>query len=645
LHGAPTGTTTHGERIPTPAAATTLSSDAARAVKEVPWLRRASGSLLMSPPRQPAMIDPGHSWRTLLVWAGPGWAVFERALGRCIRPAGNHLFVRGGRTMSRNSCGVRALFRRVGCSALALVAMCLLCLSAPLPARATDTVATTDAPAPAIVRYYNRDILTFRGAFMGRSPLQRADVTEFNIKRIVDEPGLPGISFKDTVDGTILLLGGEVVTMITPEDVDSAQGQSMAQVRDEVRRRLADAVAAAERERAPGRVLRGVMHSLMATVLAVALIWLMAWGARRLRALMLAWVGEKAGTLRSAPLRQVLTGANAVADWLSRAVLLVAVLVLVEEWLRYVFRQFDYTQPWATAMTAWLAAQAKLWLVAAVGAIPGIVTAVIIFLLARLCSQIVGMLFRGVQNGRFKIFGIDRQLAEPSRKLTVAGIWLFALAMAYPYLPGSSSDAFKGLSVLLGVMISLGGSSVVGQAAAGFTLLYARTMSVGDLVKVADVEGQVLQIGLFTTRIRTITGVEVSIPNMHVLNDKLLNYSRDPQAAGMWLETSVTIGYDTPWRQVHRLLLEAAGNTAHVQRIPAAHVLQTALNDFYVAYVLRVHTIQLPLRAQILSELHANIQDAFNAAGVQIMSPNYIADPELPKVVPPDNWDPKTPAD
>lgn len=101
----------------------------------------------------------------------------------------------------------------------------------------------------------------------------------------------------------------------------------------------------------------------------------------------------------------------------------------------------------------------------------------------------------------------------------------------------------------------------------------------------------------------------------------------------------------SPWRQVHRLLLEAAGNTAHVQRIPAAHVLQTALNDFYVAYVLRVHTIQLPLRAQILSELHANIQDAFNAAGVQIMSPNYIADPELPKVVPPDNWDPKTPAD
>lgn len=537
----------------------------------------------------------------------------------------------------------RSLVRRFALMAWALLALCSGLLAAPVPALAAAEDAPVEAPAAATVRYYNRDILTFRSAFMGRSPLQRAEVTEFNIRRIVDEPGLPEISFKDTVGGSILLLGGEVVTMITPGDVDSAQGQSMAQVHDEVRRRLAEAVAAAERERAPGRVMRGVMHSLLATALAIALIWLMAWAARRLRALMLAWVDERAVTLRSEPLRQMLAGANAVADWLSRAVLLVAVLVVGEEWLRYLFRQFDYTQPWATTMTAWIAAQAKLWAVAAVAAIPGLVTAVIIFLLARLCSQIVGLLFRGVQNGRFKLFGIDRQLAEPTRKLTVAGIWLFALAMAYPYLPGSSSDAFKGLSVLLGVMISLGGSSIVGQAAAGFTLLYARTMSVGDLVEVADVEGQVLQIGLFTTRIRTITGVEVSLPNMHVLSGKLLNYSRDPQAAGMWLETTVSIGYDTPWRQVHRLLLEAASKTVHVQGTPAAHVLQSALNDFYVAYVLRVHIVQLPLRAQILSELHANIQDAFNAAGVQIMSPNYIADPELPKIVAPADWDPKAP--
>lgn len=544
--------------------------------------------------------------------------------------------------MFRGDLEVWFLLRRFALTVWVLLALCISLLLAPASALAATEEASVDVASAATVRFYNRDILTFRSAFMGRSPSQRAAVTEFNIKRIVDEPGVPRVTFNDTADGAILLLGGEVVTLITPADVDAAQGETLGQVREVVRSRLDDAVVAAER--APGRMFRGVLHCLVATLLAGLLIWLLAWAARRLRAAMLAWVGRRAGTLRSAPVRQMLHGANALADWLSRALLLVAVLLLAEEWLRYVFHQFDYTQPWARAMTAWVAAQAKAWLWAGVAAIPGLVTAIVIFLLARLCSQIVGLLFRGVQNGRFQLFGIDRQLAEPSRKLTVGGIWLFALVMAYPYLPGSGSDAFKGLSVLLGVMISLGGSSIVGQAAAGFTLLYARTMSIGDLVKVADVEGQVIQIGLFTTRIRTLTGVEVSLPNMHVLSGKLLNYSRDPQAAGMWLETGVTIGYDTPWRQVQRLLLDAAGKTAHVQSAPAAYVLQTALNDFYVAYVLRVHIVEFPLRAEILSALHANIQDAFNAAGVQIMSPNYIADPELPKIVAPADWDPQGPA-
>ncbi|PZT37917.1 hypothetical protein A7X94_07860 [Stenotrophomonas maltophilia] len=491
--------------------------------------------------------------------------------------------------MFRSSLETAPLARGFTLMAWLLLVLCASLLLAPAPLLAATEESTAQAQAPATVRYYNRDILTFRSAFMGRSPLQRAQVAEFNIKRIVDEPGTPGVTFNDTAAGVILLLGGEVVTLITPADVDTAQGQSLAQVREEVRSRLGEAVAAAERERAPGRVLRGVLHSLVATALAAALAWVMAWLARQLRAAMLAWVGKKAGTLRSVPVRQMLHGANALADWLSRALLLVAVLVLAEEWLRYVFHQFDYTQPWATTMTLWLAAQAKAWLWAGVAAIPGLVTALIIFLLARLASQIIGILFRGVQHGRFQLFGIDRQLAEPSRKLIVAGIWLFALVMAYPYLPGSGSDAFKGLTVLLGVMISLGGSSIVGQAAAGFTLLYSRTMSVGDLVKVAEVEGQVIQIGLFTTRIRTLTGVEVSLPNMHVLSGKLLNYSRDPQAAGMWLETGVTIGYDTPWRQVHRLLLDAAGRTGHVQHAPPAYVLQTALNDFYVGVHPRFH--------------------------------------------------------
>nr|WP_269670707.1 mechanosensitive ion channel family protein [Stenotrophomonas sp. SY1] len=249
------------------------------------------------------------------------------------------------------------------------------------------------------------------------------------------------------------------------------------------------------------------------------------------------------------------------------------------------------------------------------------------------------MLFNGVQNERFQLFGIDRQLAEPTRKLVVVVIWLFAIAMAYPYLPGAQTDAFKGLSVLVGVMVSLGASGIVGQAAGGFTILYSRTMSVGDFVRCGDVEGTVLQIGVFTTRIRTVTGVEVSIPNNVVLAGQLHNYSRHPDGPGMWMETGVTIGYDSPWRQVHRLLLAASAKTPDVQKDPAPYVLQTALSDFYTEYRLRVRIPEALERARILSELHANIQDEFNAAGVQIMSPNYEADPEQPKLVPREHWE------
>ena len=307
--------------------------------------------------------------------------------------------------------------------------------------------------------------------------------------------------------------------------------------------------------------------------------------------------------------------------------------------MRFVLGQFGFTRPWADAMTGWMLDLLRGWGHSIAGALPGLFAAILIFLLARLLTHTVSLTFRGVAEGRFQLFGIDQVLAEPTRKLVNVVIWLFALAMAYPYLPGSDTDAFKGLSVLVGLMVSLGASGIVGQAAGGFTILYSRTMSVGDYVRSGEVEGVVLQIGLFTTRLRTIAGVEVSIPNNVVLSGQLHNFSRHPDGPGMWMETGVTIGYDTPWRQVHRLLLAAASRTPGVAREPAPFVLQTVLSDFYVDYRLRVRVDDPLRRFAVLSELHAQIQDAFNAAGVQIMSPNYEADPDRPKLVPREHWD------
>ena len=378
---------------------------------------------------------------------------------------------------------------------------------------------------------------------------------------------------------------------------------------------------------------------MLGTGIAIAAAAGVLWLGRRLRERAKRWIQRTEAAASQGSVRHLLTGVRIVGDWLLRILVAIALFLVAEEWLRFVLGQFGFTRPWADAMTGWMLDLLRGWGHSIAGALPGLFAAILIFLLARLLTHTVSLTFRGVAEGRFQLFGIDQVLAEPTRKLVNVIIWLFALAMAYPYLPGSDTDAFKGLSVLVGLMVSLGASGIVGQAAGGFTILYSRTMSVGDYVRSGEVEGVVLQIGLFTTRLRTIAGVEVSIPNNVVLSGQLHNFSRHPDGPGMWMETGVTIGYDTPWRQVHRLLLAAASRTPGVAREPAPFVLQTVLSDFYVDYRLRVRVDDPLRRFAVLSELHAQIQDTFNAAGVQIMSPNYEADPDRPKLVPREHWD------
>lgn len=378
---------------------------------------------------------------------------------------------------------------------------------------------------------------------------------------------------------------------------------------------------------------------MLGTGIAIAAAAGVLWLGRRLRERAKRWIQRTEAAASQGSVRHLLTGVRIVGDWLLRILVAIALFLVAEEWLRFVLGQFGFTRPWADAMTGWMLDLLRGWGHSIAGALPGLFAAILIFLLARLLTHTVSLTFRGVAEGRFQLFGIDQVLAEPTRKLVNVVIWLFALAMAYPYLPGSDTDAFKGLSVLVGLMVSLGASGIVGQAAGGFTILYSRTMSVGDYVRSGEVEGVVLQIGLFTTRLRTIAGVEVSIPNNVVLSGQLHNFSRHPDGPGMWMETGVTIGYDTPWRQVHRLLLAAASRTPGVAREPAPFVLQAALSDFYVDYRLRVRVDDPLRRFAVLSELHAQIQDTFNAAGVQIMSPNYEADPDRPKLVPREHWD------
>jgi small-conductance mechanosensitive channel len=272
-------------------------------------------------------------------------------------------------------------------------------------------------------------------------------------------------------------------------------------------------------------------------------------------------------------------------------------------------------------------------------AVPGLVIALLIFVLARGLIAALSPFFAGIEHRGIGGW-LDRDTAKPTRRLFSAAVWLFAMVMAYPYLPGSSSAAFKGVSVLVGLMVTLGGTSLFGQAASGLILMYSRSLRVGEHVRIDNQEGLVLELATFTTRLRTAAGEEVTLSNAAVINAVTTNYSRSVPGDGYIAATTITIGYDTPWRQVEAMLIEAAAKTQGLVSEPPPNVFKQDLTDFFVSYRLvcqAVSTAPRP-RAELLSDLNSKILDVFNQYGVQITSPHYVTDPATQKVVREDAW-------
>jgi small-conductance mechanosensitive channel len=239
--------------------------------------------------------------------------------------------------------------------------------------------------------------------------------------------------------------------------------------------------------------------------------------------------------------------------------------------------------------------------------------------------KLVRLFFVGIARGNLEFSGFYPDWAVPTYKIVRFVVIIFAFIAIWPYLPGSDSKAFQGVGVLLGLLISFGSASAISNVVGGVVLTYMRPFRVGDRVKIADTVGDVIDKDLLVTRIRTIKNVDITVPNSMVLGSHIVNYSSTAKHRGLILNTAVTIGYDVPWRQVHELLIAAAAGTPGILAEPAPFVLQTSLDDFYVSYEVNAYTDQPNKMALMYSGLHANIQDHFNEAGVEIMSPHYRA--------------------
>lgn len=259
-----------------------------------------------------------------------------------------------------------------------------------------------------------------------------------------------------------------------------------------------------------------------------------------------------------------------------------------------------------------------------IASLPDVIAIAIIIVVTNYIIKLIHMFFNGIERGAITFHGFYREWATPTYKIVRFFVLVLAAVAIFPYIPGSHSEAFRGISVFLGVLVSLGAAGSFSNIVAGVVLTYMRPFSVGDRVKIADTVGDITEKTLLVTRIRTIKNVDVTIPNALVLSSHIINFSSSAmKPPPLILHTCLTIGYDTPWQKVHELLIAAAKQTTHILEKPEPFVLQTSLDDFYVKYEINAYTGAPNKMAAIYSELHQHIQDQFNEAGVEIMSPHY----------------------
>jgi small-conductance mechanosensitive channel len=316
----------------------------------------------------------------------------------------------------------------------------------------------------------------------------------------------------------------------------------------------------------------------------------------------------------------------------------VAIAVMVYAYLSHVLSLFPWTRGLAKSLFAIAIDPLQTIGLGLLGMIPKLTFLAVLVVITRYALKLTRIIFDRIADSTFTLKGFDPEWAPSTYRLVRILVIAVAVVVAYPYIPGSGSEAFKGVSILVGIIFSIGSSSFIGNLIAGFSMTYRRAFRPGDLVKIGEQMGRVEQVRMMVTHLRTIKNEEVIVPNSLIIGAEVTNYSSMAQGRGLILHTKVGIRYEIPWRQVEAMLLEAAARTPGLPREPVPFVLPKELGDFYVSYELNVFCDTPNVMQKLYGEMHRNILDVFNEYGVQIMTPAYEGDPDQPKIVPREKW-------
>jgi len=514
-------------------------------------------------------------------------------------------------------------------------------LAVVAPKAASPTSANANANKEVPLTLLNREIIQFRTSVLGIEPEERVHRAQRRITQQLSVAGPHQVGIVDMPPGKLLQIDGAGSFYIAPEDIDPFQQETLDSVSHQALTRINLVLKETQEAQSIERMVHAFAFVVLATGVFLISLWLLFRVRRAVIAKTLSLARDKldghqlvqAKLIKRDQLQSLL---RRLLQWFSWFL----IFLLSYEWLGFSLSQFPFTRPLGEQLNSYLFGLVMSLSSAMIKAIPDLFTACLIFFLAKMVIQGCNAFFDRIENHSLEVSWLDADVVAPTRRIVKVAVWLFALTMAYPYLPGSSTEAFKGVSVLVGLMISLGASSLIGQAASGLILTYSRIYRTGEFIHVNGHEGTITELGMFTTRLRDGMGLEITLPNALVLGNVTKNYSRAGDGAGFVIDTKVTIGYDTAWRQVEAMLLEASARTTCILHEPAPKVFQTALSDFYPEYLLICHAIpgDPNSRAAVMHQLHANIQDVFNEYNVQIMSPHYLGDPLKEKTVPKEDW-------
>jgi small-conductance mechanosensitive channel len=500
--------------------------------------------------------------------------------------------------------------------------------------------APAEAEIPtAPVRFDDRTLFKMRGV-SSLPAAERAAAVAARITAAARDPALgpDAIVVAPAAVGLEIRAGDTTLVSLVPADA-ALEAVRLDVLAEAHRQRIRQAITQYRAEREPARLLRGLAVSLLATggfaALAMVIGRLFRKAVvvleRRVRAHVEALPRGAFQFVQGKQVWDAMTATVRGARW-------ILIFILLYLWLQFVLGQFPWTRSLSEKLLTLLIDPLARMAEGFVDFVPDLLFLIVLTLVTRYSVRLIKVYFSALEHGRVTLASFEPEWALPAYKIVRTLVIGLALVMAYPYLPGSGTDALKGLSVFAGLMLSLGAAGAVSNVIAGYFNTFGRVFRVGDLIQVGEVRGEVTHVRLLTTRVRTWKNEEVTIPNASLITTHVVNYSALAQSQGLILHTEVGIGYEVPWRQVHAMLEEAARRTPDTLREPPPFILQRRLADFAVVYELNVYSDSAKGIARKYSNLHQNILDVFNEHGVQIMTPAYEGDPETPKVVPQDKW-------